>query len=215
MSEAGHKIKTYFIRGIAFLFPLFLTILVLKWLVGTINFWFLEPFVKFLRPYIDSVILVFFTKITLFILLLLLVVLCGIIVTKALAARRFFGVGEYLLMKTPIVSKIYTTMKEISSALFIHKKGIFRRVVFIQYPRPGLYSVGFLTCEHVDRHFIKREVNDDLAIVFIASTPNPTTGFLVLVEKSDLIDTDMTVEDAIKLILSGGAINPYSRSKLP
>lgn len=206
------EFKTYFITGLAVIFPIFLTIIILKWVLGKINLWFLEPFASLIRPYLNSPLLIFFLKIILFFSILILIVFIGVI-AKIIFVRRFFDFGEQFLTKMPFISKIYLTTKEVSLALFGKKKGLFKKVVLIEFPRPGLFSVGFLTAEHIDRRVVKKPLNDDLVSVFVPTAPNPTTGSLVFVQKGDVIDVDMSVEEAIKLILSGGAISPYYKER--
>lgn len=201
------KVKTYFITGIAVILPTFITILVVKWLLVKTNLWFIEPFVKFARPYITHAWLLFIVKIAVFCLIVVIIILCGA-ATKVIYVRRFFRWGEQFVTKMPVVSKVYIATKEISAALFGGKKGAFNRVVLVEYPRAGLFAVGFVTADHIRKEVIKRPLADELTSVFIPTTPNPTTGTFVFVPKKDLIDVDMSVEEAVKIILSGGALLP-------
>lgn len=207
-----NRVKTFFITGLAVILPIFLTIIILKWLIGKISVWFLEPFVRLVRPYIGSLFIIFLLKLALFFIILIVIILCGA-ATRVIFVRRFFGWGERLFIRMPLISKIYIAIKEISAALFGKEKGLFKRVVLIEYPRQGVYSLAFVTREHVDKGFIKKEIDDDLASVFVPTAPTPMSGFFVFARKKELIDVNMSVEEAVKIILSGGAISPYNKGQ--
>ena len=204
------KLRTYFISGLVVILPIFLTAIILKWFVGKINMLLLEPFIGLLRPYTDSGVIILLLKIALFLVIIALIILCGA-ATRIFFMRRFFTWAEQLLLKPPLINKIYNAFKEVSTLIFRNKKGLFKKVVMIEYPRPGLLAVGFVTCERVDSGLIKRASVGDLVSVFVPTTPNPTTGSFVLVKSNEIIDADMTVEEALKLILSGGALSPNDK----
>lgn len=205
-----NKVRSSFFTGALVILPIFLTVIILKWLVWKINLWFLEPFVGLVRPYTDSFFILFSLKLLLFFAILVVIILCGA-ATRVIFVRKFFGWGEQLFIKMPLVSKIYVAVKEISAALFGKKKGLFKKVVLIEFPRQEAYAIGFVTCEHIDRGIVKKALDDDLASVFVPTAPNPTSGFFVFARKRELIDVNMSVEEAVKIILSGGAISPYNR----
>ncbi|MDD5450094.1 MAG: DUF502 domain-containing protein [Candidatus Omnitrophica bacterium] len=207
-----NKIRRSFITGLLVLLPVFLTVTILTWVIKKINLWFLEPFVRFVEPYTGSFFIILALKLALFFIIVIIIILCGV-ATRVIFVRKFFGWGEWVFTKMPLVSKVYNAIKEISAALFGKKRGVFKKVVVVEFPRPGLYSIGFITCEHIDRTTIKKEMDDDLASVFVPTTPNPTTGFFMFVRKKELIDVDLSTEDAFKLILSGGTISPYSSKR--
>lgn len=205
-----NKVQRSFITGLLVILPTFLTIIILTWLVKKINVWFLEPFVRLARPYTDSLWAIFTLKVVLFFVILIVIILCGA-ATRVIFMRRFFGWGEQFFTRMPLISKIYGGVKEISIALFGKQKGLFKKVVLIEFPRQGVYSIGFVTCEHVDRGIIKKGIDDDVASLFVPTAPNPTSGFFIFVRKKELIDVDMSVEEAFKVILSVGTVSPYSK----
>lgn len=211
LKELLSKGRTNFITGLVVILPTVITLVILKWLLAKVNVWFLDPFIGWVRPYVESHFMLFILKSLLLVFLITFVILCGA-ATRIIFIRRFFGVGEQLLSKMPLVSKIYVVTKEVSKALFGKKKGLFRKVVLVEFPRQGLLSVAFVTCEHIDKNKIKKPIDDDIISVFIPTSPNPTTGAFVFVKKRDIVDVDMTVEDAIKLVLSGGAIFPLGKT---
>jgi uncharacterized membrane protein len=127
-------------------------------------------------------------------------------------ARNFVGAqavafGERILARIPVVRRIYLAVRQISEALFADRKGVFRRAVLFEYPRKGIWSVGFVTAES------SGEVDSELPgvahyHVFLPTTPNPTSGYLLMIPKEECRPLDMSIEDALKLIISGGAVSP-------
>lgn len=212
MKDFINKLKTYFFTGLALVFPIFFTVVILKWFLRQINIWFLEPFFKFIRPYMPSPFLIFLVKGLLLILLIAIIIGIGM-VTRLIFVRKFLGWGERLLQRMPFVSKIYLATKDVSAAIFGQRKGLFKRVVLIEYPREGLYAIGFVTAEHIGRELIKRPLEDDLISIFVPTSPTPTTGYFLFMPKKDVIEVSLSVEEAIKLILSGGAVSPQHIQK--
>jgi uncharacterized membrane protein len=202
-----NKARNYFITGLAVVLPAFLTLIVLKWFVLAINSALLHPIVRFMEPHIGSKVTLFLANITLFCLIVLFIMFCGF-ATRILLMHKFFGWWEKVLKGTPLINKIYGAAKELSAAFFRGNKGLFSRVVVIEYPRPGLFAIGFVTAEAVNPSAVKKDTGGPLVSVYVPTTPNPATGVFVFVKKSELIASDLTVEDAMKLIISGGAIAP-------
>ena len=136
---------------------------------------------------------------------ILLIFVAGFFVSNVLGGR-LFHLGERLVRKVPIVSKIYNAVKQIVDAFSLQGKPVFSQVVLIEYPRKGTYAVGFVTGE------CKGEVQTKTAArlmnVFIPTTPNPTSGMLILVPDSEITILDMTVEEGLKLIVSAGVVVP-------
>ena len=138
---------------------------------------------------------------------LMLITLVGLL-SKLVVARFFVGLGEQLLSRVPFVSTIYKSVKQIVDTFASQQKAIFQQTVLIEYPRKGVYAIGFLTSQ------AKGEVQDktakSLVNVFVPTTPNPTSGFLLMLPKEDVTLLDMPVGDGMKLIISGGAVAPPS-----
>ena len=104
------------------------------------------------------------------------------------------------------MNKIYKAIDQISQAFFSDKREIFKKTVLVEYPRKGMYSIGFYT---QDTHGpVQDALPEDVISIFLPSTPNPTTGFLLFVPKKDVITLDLSVEEALKLVISAGAIVP-------
>jgi len=113
----------------------------------------------------------------------------------------------------PIISRIYSTIQQISRAFLSEKREVFKKAVLFEYPRPGTYSIGFFTQD--TKGMVQDALDCDVVSVFLPTTPNPTSGFLLFVPKTEIIELDMPVEEALKLVISGGAIVPQSREKRP
>lgn len=140
--------------------------------------------------------------------LVLTVFLIGVV---GLLARNYFGkrVIEWTdatLLRIPLLNKIYGATKQVNDAFSSGNKTAFRTVVLVEYPRPGVYSVGFITSEPNDE--IRSKTKEKVVCVFVPTTPNPTGGFLLLVPEEQVTKLEMSVADGIKYIISLGAINP-------
>jgi uncharacterized membrane protein len=136
---------------------------------------------------------------------LLMVVVAGAIASN-LIGRRLLNWGETVLLKVPVFRSVYSTMKQVVDAFAGQDKSAFKEVVMIEYPRKGMYSVGFYTGNGFDEASAK--TGEDWVTVFVPTVPNPTTGFFVLVPREEVVRLDMSVEDAIKMTISAGCIVP-------
>lgn len=140
------------------------------------------------------------------ILLTLAIIMFTGLLASNLMGRRLIGLGEALLGKTPVVRNIYVAFKQITEAFMQGEGTGFRRVVLVQYPREGLYALGLVT-GRTSGEFVDKTGRETLN-VFIPTTPNPTSGYLVLVPREEVIFLDLSVEDGMKLIISGGVVDP-------
>jgi uncharacterized membrane protein len=141
--------------------------------------------------------------------------LAVLVLTGALAAnlvgRQVVELWENLLGRIPLVRNIYNAFKQIATTLLASDNKSFRKVVLVEFPSGGLWSFGFLT--NSDINIKADEFKDSLVSVFVSTTPNPTTGFLILVEPGRIIELDITVEEAFKMIMSIGVILPENEMK--
>ena len=135
-----------------------------------------------------------------------------LIITGMLAAnligRRAVEMWEFILHRIPLVRTIYKSVKQIATTILASDSKSFRRVVLVEYPRRDAWSMGFLTNEHVNVE--NERLAGDMAAVFVPTTPNPTSGFIIMIPKSDIIELDISVEDGFKYIISMGVITPES-----
>ena len=123
-----------------------------------------------------------------------------------LLGRELVAIWEGILSRIPIVRNIYNAVKQIASTILTSKGKSFRKVVLAEYPRKGIWSIGFLTNEQVE---LKCEgLREEMVAIFLPTTPNPTSGFILLFPKEDLIELDMSVEEGFKFIISIGVVVP-------
>lgn len=137
--------------------------------------------------------------------LLLIILLIGIITSKTIG-RRFVDLWERLFVRIPIFNRIYVGSKQIAEAVFRHESLVFRKVVLVEFPRKGLYALAFRTQPAPPE--IQRRTDADLVAVFLPTTPNPTSGYLILIPEEEVIDLDMDVEQGLKLVISAGSVHP-------
>lgn len=133
---------------------------------------------------------------------------------KMALGKKIISLAQELLLKVPLINSIYSTTKQIGDALWSSKGGMFRQVVLFQFPMKGIYSVGFMTNENKEPFELKAKLGGkELVSVFMPTTPNPTSGFLMFVPREDCIFLNMQVSEAMRLIVSGGAVIPHPPPK--
>ncbi len=199
------KIQGYFLTGIVVLTPIVLTIYIFwkifiifdNWMAGILRVLFVRVFgISNYYHRIPGIgILV----------VILLIILVGIL-TRLYVGQKLLDLGNWIAAKIPFFNSIYMTLRQIVEALFSDKGEVFRKAVLIEYPRKGIYSIGFVTQD--TKGEVQNHSSKDLISIFLPTAPNPTSGFLLFVPKEDAIELDMSIEEAIKLVISGGAINP-------
>ncbi len=143
----------------------------------------------------------------------LIFMLAGLFVVGQLAkmalGMKLISLAQTIILKVPLISSIYSTTQQIGEALWSPKGGMFRKVVLFEFPKEGVWSVGFLTNEYEDGFEIKDKLGGKgLISVFMPTTPNPTSGFLMFIPREKCIFLDMDVAEAMRLIISGGAVVP-------
>ncbi|KTC98187.1 DUF502 domain-containing protein [Legionella erythra] len=136
---------------------------------------------------------------------LVLLIVTGIIATNILG-QRLFGWGEALLAKIPLVRSIYNASKQVIQAIFATNSQAFRKVLLIEYPRKDCWSLAFMTGNPGSQLFAN--TTEEMVSVFVPTTPNPTSGFLMMVPKKDVIEVGMTIDEALKYIISLGVMPP-------
>ncbi|PWM31792.1 MAG: hypothetical protein DBX55_02055 [Verrucomicrobia bacterium] len=139
--------------------------------------------------------------------LIVLLVVTGLgVLSQFFLGKMLISYFESLMRRIPIAGVIYRTVRQIVDTFSKQKKAVFQKVVLVEFPRKGLYSIGFLTGEAKGE--VQERTGETLINIFVPTTPNPTSGFLVMVDESGVIFLDMSVGDAMKLIISGGAVVP-------
>jgi uncharacterized membrane protein len=136
--------------------------------------------------------------------ILALLILTGIL-TRNFLVRKFIAVGDTIVARIPLINRIYIAIREISEAFLSEKREVFKKAVLIEYPRRGIFSIAFYTQDTTGP--VQNTLKEDVVSVFLPTTPNPTSGYLLFVPKKSVTDLDMSVEDALKLVISGGSIH--------
>ncbi|MEQ8285242.1 DUF502 domain-containing protein [Thalassospira sp.] len=132
--------------------------------------------------------------------------------TTNFAGRALIKLYERILGRIPAVRSIYSAIKQILETVLANQSNAFRQAVLLEYPRRGMWAVGFITGE--TKGEVQHLTEDTVINIFLPTTPNPTSGFLLFVPKRDLVILDMTVEEAIKMVMSGGIVTPPDRRPL-
>ena len=196
-------LRNSFLTGLIVALPLFVTIAGISWIVGGIDTYVigLIPIAWRINPWVDVVLGI--PGLGLIISMISLVVLGSF-------ASNFIGTsiikaGERLLARVPVVSNVYNFFKQIVSTVAQQSDRSFQEVCLIEYPRPGLWAVAFVTAELEGAP--RRELGEGYVCVFVPTTPNPTSGFLLFVLREDIKILDMTPEEGAKMIISGGMVS--------
>ena len=145
-------------------------------------------------------------------LLTLLVVFVTGLLTANFIGQRLVRWWEALLHRIPVVRSVYQSVKQISDTVFSPSGQAFRQAVLVQYPRPGSWTIGFLTGTPGGE--IAAHLGKDMVSLYVPTTPNPTSGFFLMVPKADVVELDMSVEDALKYLISMGVVAPTSPKTL-
>ena len=143
-------------------------------------------------------------------LLVMVVVLMAIgAIAAGLVGRTFMRIGERVLAQMPVVRTIYSALKQVFETVFAEKSTAFREVVLIEYPRKGIWAMGFATGS--TKGEVQNIIEDEVVNIFLPTTPNPTSGFLLFLPRDDVVFLDMTVEEGVKMVISAGVVTPPDR----
>jgi uncharacterized membrane protein len=204
------RLRNYFLTGLVVAGPLAITI----WLVWSVVNWadnFVRPFIP--PAYRPESYLPWPIPGTGLIVALVALTLLGFL-TANLVGRTLVGWGESLLGRMPIVRPIYKTMKQIFETLFSKTSSSFRKVALVEFPIPGTWSMVFVS-QPPGGEVAAKLPQEDYVSVFLPCTPNPTTGFFFFVQRKALIDLDISVENAMTLLISAGMVQPEGEQKKP
>lgn len=191
MNSITQNIRSKIFAGIAALLPLYLTFFILKFLFETLER-MSEPMLEKIGVEIPGLGIV---------LTLLLIFFLGVLVTNFLG-RKIFELGERFVTKVPIVNTVYSTLKQITETFTKGTTEAFEGAVYIQYPREGLWTMAFISGESKSKDGIP------YYHLFVPTTPNPTSGFFLMIPQADARATGMSVEQGLKTIISGGLLAP-------
>jgi len=186
------RFRAILIAGLVVMVPIGITAWIIIWLFeGVDNL--LQPLIRLIAGH--NVIGVGFGVMA------VLILVVGAIATN-MVGKRIIRWGESLLARVPIARILYVAIKQVIESFSNPEKTGFMQVVMVEFPRKGMHSVGFVTNEHID------ESGKKLVNVFIPTAPNPTTGFLQIVEESEIVHTNLTIEEGLKMVISAGRMAP-------
>jgi uncharacterized membrane protein len=198
------NLRSYLIAGLLVWLPIVATVLILKFLIDVV-----DQTLLLLPERVQPEVLIGFRIPGLgFLLSGVVLLLTGMVVTNLLG-RNMVKVWEGLLARIPVVRAIYSASKQLTETLFSGSGKSFRKVVLVRYPHPGLWTLAFLTGDGMPE--ANRKTGRNLVNIFVPTTPNPTSGFFLMVPREDMIELDMPVDVGIKLILSAGAVSPEAK----
>lgn len=205
------RLRNYFLTGLVIAGPIGITLYLTWSLIQWIDGW-VKPFIP-LRYNPDTylpfpvpgfgLIVAFFA-----------LTIVGFL-TANIAGKTLVSYGESLLGRMPLVRNLYGGLKQIFETVLAERSNTFKKAALIEYPRKGLWAIVFIATDTKGEVSHKLEPSADTISVFLPTTPNPTSGFLLFVPKTDVMELDMSVEEAAKLVISAGLVNPDYPKKLP
>lgn len=212
LQRLKQDLKNDLIAGLLVVIPLATTI----WLTITIASWvvsFLTRIPKQLNPFIDlHPILGNLLNLLIGLAVPMLSILLIGLMARNIVGRWLLDVGERVLQAIPLAGSVYKTLKQLLETLLKDSNGRFRRVVLVEYPRKGVWALAFVTGTLMPE--IQSHVSGPMISVFIPTTPNPTTGWYAVVPENEVITLSMSIEDAFKVVVSGGIVSPTSMGPL-
>ncbi|MEX3930628.1 DUF502 domain-containing protein [Paraburkholderia phymatum] len=208
MTTKKTTLKSVFLTGLLVLVPLAITLWVLGLIIGTMDqtllllphSWQPERLLGFRLPGLGAVLTLAF------------IFVVGLL-TQNFVGQKLVGWWEVIVARIPVVGPIYTSVKQVSDTLLSSSGNAFRKALLIEYPRKGSYTIGFLT--GIPGGDVVNHLKEDHVSVYVPTTPNPTSGFFLMVPKSEVIELDMTVDAALKYIVSMGVVAPSSPTHQP
>ena len=192
MSQVFKHLRGKIVAGLVTVAPILATVWIL-----TVLFNFFDGFAA---PLLDSLLPIHIPGLGVIIALIFMYLL-GILVTNFLG-KKIVSIGEAILRKIPLANTIYGTAKQITQSVSGASNKAFKKAVLINYPRSGLWTIAFVTGDSIDDN------GESYYHLFVPTTPNPTSGVMVIIPQDDVIDSNLTVEEALKTIISGGMLGP-------
>jgi uncharacterized membrane protein len=200
------NIRSGFISGLLLLAPVGVTVFVLQILISRIG----RPTRDFFFFFIDRQLLDQFWFSTLLDIVSFFIVICMITIlgwfSRLLIGRFVVNRFDRLVSNVPLIRNIYLTVKQIIETFSQQKKAVFQHTVLFEYPRHGIWAIGFMTSD--SKGEIQTRTSEEVINIFLPTTPNPTSGFLLMLPRKDVHFLDMAIGDAMKVIISGGAVVP-------
>lgn len=195
------RLRRYLVAGLLVWLPLGVTIVIVRFLIGLMD----KTLVLVPRQYHPEELLGIGVPGLGVILTVILLLITGVL-TANFVGRSFLKGWESLLDRIPVARSIYSAAKNFAEIVFSDSGNAFSKVLLVEYPRKGIYSLTFQTASKIGE--IEARTGEDVVACFVPTTPNPTSGFIIIVPKKDTIELDMEVDEAVKLIMSLGVVIP-------
>lgn len=202
------SIRTNILMGIFLTIPVATTIIIFNFLFKLATDWLVEK--EIFKRAVESGSQKFLLRLLTLLAIIVTFYLVGLL-TRNILGRRLYRIGDRIMAGTPLIKGIYISVRQISESLFTQRKTLFKEVVMVQYPRKGLYSIAFVTAtvpSSLSRNMTAEDREETCVSLFIPTTPNPTSGILILVPKSRVTPLSMPVADALTFVMSAGAVPP-------
>lgn len=197
-----HALRKWLLAGLLVIVPVAITVWVLQWIIGTLDqtllilphAWHPDNLIGYHIPGFG-------------VLLTLAILLLVGAVTSNFVGKRLVGLGDRIVSRIPVVRSIYSSVKQVSDTLFSESGNAFRTAVLVQWPRPDVWTIGFVTGAPGGdvTNYLRGE---EFVSVYVPTTPNPTGGYFVMLRKSDCIELKMSVDEALKYVVSMGVVSP-------
>jgi uncharacterized membrane protein len=198
--------KKYFITGLLVLVPLFITVWVLSSIIGIMDqSLFLFPESWRPKALLGHEIVGIGALLT-----ILIILFTGVIATNFFG-KQLINLWEAMLARVPVVKSIYASVKQVSDTLFSDSGNAFRHAVLVQFPRQGTWTIAFITGQPGGD--IVNHLQGDFVSVYVPTTPNPTGGYFLMMPRADVVELDMSVDEALKYIISMGVVSPPKKFK--
>ncbi len=203
--------RASFLTGLVVIAPIGLTLWLIWTMAGWVDSWVL-PFVPaWLRP--DQYVGLSIRGIGVLVFLIFTVFVGWL--AKGLIGRSMLGWAESLVQGLPVVRSVYNGLKQIAETVFAQSETSFDKACLVEYPRKGIWAIAFISTDAKGEISSKIPLEEGKTAIFLPTTPNPTSGFLLFVPTSDVVELDMSVEDAAKLVISAGLVYPNGKSAKP
>jgi uncharacterized membrane protein len=202
----ARALRNYLIAGLMVWIPIMVTVWVVRFLTGILD----QSLVLVPTPWRPETLVGHYIPGLGIVLSLLLLLGTGMVIRNLLGRQVLEGM-ESLVRRVPVVGAVYSGAKTFSETVLTDKGRSFKQVVMVEFPRNGVFAVGFITSEELEE--VQAKTSRDVVCVFVPTTPNPTTGFLIMVARAEIVPLDMTVDEAFRMLLTLGVVVPTWKKK--
>ena len=205
------RLRAYFFAGVLVTTPLAATFIVAWWFIGVVDDYIVPLIPAGWNPdhYLKETVGLEIGLPGLGLVVLVIAITLIGALTAGFVGRMIINIGERILARMPVIRSVYSAIKQILETILQQQSGAFRQAVLVEYPRRGIWAVGFIT--GTTEGEVQNLVEQEVVNVFLPTTPNPTSGFLLFVPRKDVVVLEMSVEEAVKMVISGGIVTPPDR----